>query len=313
MALATITKTVTSTALLVGCLICLRAASASAAGARCAEDCLRGFTQKYLEALAKGDASRLPLSPTVKVTENGQAIAPGEGLLKASAALGTYRFFIEDASTAQAGFIGTLVQDGAPAILWLRLRIERSKITELETIVARKGSHPLFATEAFAAIHPLFQEQIPTAARETRERLIAIANSYFDGIEAHDSKVVLADPACDRIENGVQTTHRPDKPESRGCAASADTLTHIKSVDHRRFPIVDRKRGVVMAVFTFAIPGDAAAPSPTNAARAAQPQAPPHKPRTLLLVELFKIAGGKIQRIEAVMHNLPYGSLPGWP
>ena len=32
----------------------------------------------------------------------------------------------------------------------------------------------------------------------------------------------------------------------------------------------------------------------------------------LLLAELFKIAGGEIQRIETVMHNLPYGSGSGW-
>ena len=32
----------------------------------------------------------------------------------------------------------------------------------------------------------------------------------------------------------------------------------------------------------------------------------------LLLAELFKIAAGEIQRIETVMHNLPYGSESGW-
>ena len=39
---------------------------------------------------------------------------------------------------------------------------------------------------------------------------------------------------------------------------------------------------------------------------------PPREGRMLLLAELFKFAGGEIQRIETVMHNLPYGSTSGW-
>lgn len=39
---------------------------------------------------------------------------------------------------------------------------------------------------------------------------------------------------------------------------------------------------------------------------------PPREGRMLLLAELFKIAGGEIQRIETVMHNLAYGSRSGW-
>ena len=36
------------------------------------------------------------------------------------------------------------------------------------------------------------------------------------------------------------------------------------------------------------------------------------EPRTLLLTEWFKIDDGKIQHIEAIMHNLPHGSTSGW-
>jgi hypothetical protein len=49
----------------------------------------------------------------------------------------------------------------------------------------------------------------------------------------------------------------------------------------------------------FDIPADAAA-------------TPPREGRMLLLAELFKIAGGEIQRLETVMHNLPHGSGSGW-
>jgi hypothetical protein len=285
-----------------------------AAAEPCDAACLRGFTQQYIDALTQGDPGRLPLAAGAKSTENGQPSGPGQGLWKTAVKFGGYRFFIEDPSTSRASFVGVFEQGAAPAILWLCLKIDRGKISEAETIVARKGSHPLFAPEALTVPYPGFSESVAPRDRGSRKELIAAANSYLDGIEQHDSRVVRADPACDRIENGVQTTHRPGRAESQGCASSVDGLKHIKRVDHRRFPIVDREHGVVMAVFTFDIPGEAApAASPAkNAVAIATPATSPRQPRTLLLMELFKVVGGRITRIEAVMHNLPYGGLPGW-
>ena len=63
----------------------------------------------------------------------------------------------------------------------------------------------------------------------------------------------------------------------------------------RRYPVVDEERGVVLSMVLFDIPADASA-------------TPPREARMLLLAELFKISRGEIQRIETVMHNLPYGS-----
>ena len=280
----------------------------------CNKTCLRQFSQSYIDALVKNDSKNLPLASIVKFTENGKEIKLGEGLWKSAKSIGEYRFFIEDPETSQASFIGVVEEANGPVILWLRLKVDKKQISEIETIVTRKGSHAIFVPESLKTPYPPFTEAIAPNKRESRDRLIAITNSYFDGIEAHDSKIVLADSNCDRIENGMKTTHRNTiGSKVENCATSADLLTYIKSVDNRRFPIVDQEHGVVLAVITFDIPaGPPPMPAQSTVADVELMSKLRNTARTLLLAELFKIEIGKIQHIEAFMHNLPYGGTPGW-
>jgi hypothetical protein len=279
---------------------------------------LRGLTDRYLRALVQADPEAF-LDPDVRYTENGQQLPPAEGLWKSATGVGTYRRYLEDPQTQQAMFVGTLVESGSPALVSLRLGIRNGKIAEVETIVARKGSHPLFAPENLDSPAPLWSA--PVAARDVRSRdkLVSIADSYFEGLERHDSAIIAAAPTCRRIENGVQTTQR-NGDASAHCAASAARLLYIKGVRNRRFPVVDPEQGIVVATVLFDIPGETPAvasgisavaslqPNPDDRIRAALQQ-----PRMLLLTELFKIENGQIQEIEAVMHNLPHGSTSGWP
>ena len=88
-------------------------------------------------------------------------------------------------------------------------------------------------------------------------------------------------------------------PTSRACAMAVDRLTYIKSVFNRRYDVVDEERGAVLSMVMFDIPADATT-------------TPPRDARMLLLAELFKVTRCEIERIETVMHNLPYGSQSGW-
>ncbi len=54
-----------------------------------------------------------------------------------------------------------------------------------------------------------------------RELLIAIANSYFDGLTTHDGSIILAHPGCTRNENGTHTAGpnpNPDAAKGKGKA-----------------------------------------------------------------------------------------------
>ncbi len=212
----------------------------------------------------------------------------------------TRRDVFADPANGQVALWSVLNDGGAPMLLSARLKVQERRIHEIETVVARKGSHALFSPDAFAALPSVYQQSLDPGQRTPGDRMVAIADGYFEGIAKHDSRLVSSAVDCNRFENGVRMTNRPGaEPTPRACATAVDRLTHIKAVPERRYPVVDEERGVVLSMVVFDIPADAAA-------------TPPREGRMLLLAELFKIASGEIQRIETVMHNLPYGSGSGW-
>ncbi len=287
--------------------------SQPAAANECGRECLRTLTDRYLEALTTQDAARLPLAENVRFTENGQTLKVGEGLWKAATGVGAFREYFVDPSTDSALFIGVVDESSAPAILAARLTVDGASISEIETIVARQGSHPLFAPERLQDADPLFSATEPLASRVPRERLIEIANAYFDGIERNSSRDIPATADCERFENGLKVTFRT--PTSGNCAKSADHINYIKAVRDRRYFIVDEATGIVACTIVFDIPGGDPLPARAGApadSGEAQLQTTLRQPRTLLLTEIFKIQGGHIARIQAVMHNLPHGSQSGW-
>jgi hypothetical protein len=287
------------------------AADASAAAPACDARCLRTQLDHYLDALLRHDPTEVRRSSALRFTENGTVGALGDGLWQKASGLGTYRQYFVDPVSQQAMFLGIVNEGDEPAIASIRLGFKGGDLVEVEQIVARKGSHALFSPVAFVTPNLLLSSPVAPGKRLSRAKLIEVANSYFEGIQHHSSKLVKAAPDCQRIENGVQTTGRPGGG-SRNCQDSADLLTYIKSVDNRRFPVVDVEHGIVVSTFMFDIPGEVApangpaiSPDPQLAARLRQP-------RTLLLTEWFKIDDGVIQHIEAIMHNLPHGAKSGW-
>jgi hypothetical protein len=289
-------------------VMCLSAA-VQAQTKSCDAACLRGMADKYLEALVKRDATQLPLAKNVKFTENGKALTLKEGLWKAASSVGEFREFYCDASTGNALVLAVVDESGAPAIIATRLKVTNRQITEIENVVARKGSHPLFVPDAMK-IDPIYNEKVSDDTRVPRKRMIEIADSYFDGIEKNTSENIPAIATCDRFENGVKTTFRT--PASGNCAKSADSLNYIKAVRDRRYFIVDESTGLVAGTVVFDIPGGDPVPNSQAAGPDGQLQTTLRQPRSLLLTELFKIDGGNLIRIQAVMHNLPHGSKSGW-
>lgn len=279
----------------------------------CDQVCLQAIVTNYLSALPKHDAGKMPLAAKVKYTENGTTMKIGDGLWKSATKISDYREIFSDDSTGNALVIAVIDEGPTQAIIATRLRAPDGKITDIESIVARKGSHPLFTPELLTAPDPRFFAKVDPDTRVPRQRMIDIANSYFDGIERNSSKGIPAIPDCDRYENGTKTTFRT--PTSGNCAKSADNINYIKAVRDRRYFIVDETTGVVACTIVFDIPGGDPMPAQTAqnpSGSEAQLQTTLRQPRMLLLTEIFKIEAGNIARIQAVMHNLPHGSKSGW-
>ena len=271
------------------------------------KDLLR-FINEYLEALLVHDHTRLKLAENYKATENGSPLILGEGIWQRVRTIILRKSFV-DAAENQAGFWGVLEeQGGEKALFVLRLKIIDNQITEIETLLSRKGCHPLFSPD-IARNNPLWDAPIPESDRLTREELISIADSYFEGIEKSDGSIVKIHPDCQRKENGIKTTNNPDLLNF-STQAGIYRFDYITKVRERRYPIVDINRGLVWGIVVFDIPG-------TNVRDKQLPEGSIQhdlraKPRCLLLYEIFKIEDGLIRDIDAFMSNAPLNATHGW-
>ena len=103
----------------------------------CDRACLEGFVTQYLEALVAHDPARLPVAPGVVFSENDVPLRLGEALWRTASGLGSYRLVFADPEAGQVGFMGTIRENGRPASLVLRLKIDAGRIAEAETLVLR--------------------------------------------------------------------------------------------------------------------------------------------------------------------------------
>ncbi len=311
--------------------VLLLAAAGSAQAASCDRACLEGFVDRYFDALLKHDPARVPLAANVRYTEDGQQLAIGDGLWRTMHAKGHYRLFVTDPKAGQVAFFGTIEEDnrdptkGTEVLMALRLRVRDGKITQVEELMNR-DEKPALAMDG-KTVDPIYLATVPPAERVSRAELIATANKYFTGMQKNDGKgdYPFADD-CNRLENGGQTTNaptpagqtRPDPKTATNYSAQWSCMEQFKSgllhfvsrIRDRRYVAVDEERGIVFAFGFFDHEGGDTRHFTTPDGR--QIVAGPVQPWTWEIAELFKVQGGKIHRIQAVLQRSPYGMNSGW-
>jgi hypothetical protein len=85
-----------------------------------------------------------------------------------------------DPTSGQVAVWAVLDESSASVLLSVRLKVLDQRIHEIETVVARKGSHALFSPDTFASLPSVFQDVLDPGQRAPRERMIAIADGYFE-------------------------------------------------------------------------------------------------------------------------------------
>lgn len=298
-------------------------APAARAADLCDRTCLGGMVDRYLEALVAHDPARLPLAQGVRFTEDGQELRLGDGLWATASAPGRYKLTVADPEDGQAGFYGTVFENGKPVLLALRLKVEYGLISEIETIVARPpvlGAStlpPAGATmEQKGAPRPQFLQDVPERERMSREDLVRVGNAYFTALAGNTGRDTAPFwPSCERWENGTQTTNNPSRGSATGFNVTAlncedqqksGFFPFVTAIRNRRFPIVDRQRGLVMGFAFFEHQGALKEIHLTNGQTIPSPV---KAPLTFEISELFQIHGGKIDQIEAVLNTVPYGMI----
>jgi hypothetical protein len=276
--------------------------------------------------MVKHDPSGLPLAGTVKYTEDTATIPVGDGLwVGASERPPTFKIYAADVTAGQVGFFGLIKEFGKPALLALRLRVEKGKITEIEHVVARNIRGPGMAN--LVTPRPGFVQSVPPSERVSRQEMLRIADSYFDSIEQNNGNVAPFANDCERHENGTQTTtNKPPDPavvdparlasarvDALGCKdqMSSGNLGYITRIRPRRLLIVDEEMGLVYGFPMFVHRGNVRSVKIVGVSGV---EALPKEfgPINLQAGEIFKIRGGKIHEIEANGVLVPYGAKSGW-
>ena len=279
----------------------------------CDRACLIGQLHAYMDALTHHDPSRARLAKDVMFTENDVALPIGAGLWGTVSGASSEGLEAADPSTGQAAWFGLVQEHGAPAYYAMRLRVKDGRIEDVETVVHRQTGLPApFGDVAKYHHDSAFAEGLAPAERRPRERLRAVADSYFNTVELNDGVVFAPfDAECERTENGITTTKAD--PASVGTAAGiaqgceAQFKLGIyrinKRVRERRYPLIDEERGIVVATgfFDHANTFDSYQTTDGKTMKTALKW-----PNTITLMEAFKIRNGRIYRIEAIFTYVPY-------
>jgi hypothetical protein len=295
-------------------------AARAADAAACDRECLHGLMDQYLAALVAHQPQQLKTAADLRFTENTNRMKLGDGLWQTIGALGTFKLYVEDPRSGQVAFYGTVKENGATALLGVRLKQRAQQLTEIETYVIRQatGVHGTF--DNLTTVPAEWNQTVPPAERSTREQLQHDANQYFNGIEQGNGSIVPFAADCLRIENGAQTAPTVPTATRPSMSAVAQFDTHmfdyIHEITNRRFLLADPERGLVYAVVMFQHPGNIKpqmnAVTATGSSTAARTFSLSSYPNTTQIIETFQVRGGKIQRIFAYVSLLPYRQAPGW-
>ncbi len=330
---------------------CAAPAFAQSKAAPCDRACLESFADQYMDALIAHDPKRLPLSPKLKNTENGQHLDPGDGFWRSATSKGKYRLFIDDVPAGEVALITTMTEATHPVTVALRLKIDNRQITEIETFVVRtglNGANGAAELEKLGSPNPAFLATVPAAARASRADLIKTANLYFSALQNNDGKgdySFFADD-CDRLEDGQKTTNNPNfavsgaaagqaeaggrgarggapkqapppdpnafNPAALGCKAQfASGYFHFVTRIRDRRFVAVDPERGLVFSFTF-FDHPAGKYRDYKMSDGKQVSNGPTRPWTFEIAELLKIEGGKIHQVNAVLEQVPYGMLSGW-
>jgi hypothetical protein len=268
---------------------------------------LKAALDQYLNAVVKHDPSVAPLFVGFRQTENAVVVRDGTGLWKSVTALGKVQRRYLDPVNGQAAYFGTVEEEGGAAVVTARIKVEHKKITEAEWYVARRNDPQLSGPLAPGQTNNVFDPEnlaklpppdrvVPKEMRASREALVAITNSYFDGITTHDGSIIMAEKGCMRVENGTTMTGRPGRGGGgpSDCTTGLETI-NIQMVAARRYPVVDEEQQVVLAMAVFL-------------------RKPGTTTRRNVFAEWFAIDNNKIHTVHSAMfYPTPEVPVPNWP
>ena len=290
----------------------------------CDRRCLVKLMDRYLEAVSSQNPSLVPLAVDVKFVENTQKTAIGEGLWRvATAGPKDFKIYAADPVAGQIGFIGVIRVKGEPAILGARLKLVGGKITEIDHMVISSTREPI--AKNFKEPRADFAQPLEPNESTSREKMLEIANSYYDSIVKADGKLAPFAEECQRRENGVITVNAFNQASKETviddfsvfrkmtCSEqmSSGVWSNITRISKRRLIVADQEIGLV---FAFSIIEHDGSPKMMKIVGVPGIEEFPNAygPFDTVAAHMFKIRNGKIYEIEAIGYMDKHGIENGW-
>jgi hypothetical protein len=278
--------------LLLGVSMWGASANAAQSAIPCDRECLRGKVTQLLYAFVKHDVSKLPVSDTLRVTEDAVEKPLGKvGLVRTVTRLRGFQQDIIDERDGVAGADVVVEESGAPVLLVVRLKVVADKLTEVELVATRSAAEGLiFNIDGLSAPGEKMNYAPGPEQLSTRDEAIKAALHYPAGLNAAKTFADVGAPfaaGAYRYENG-QVMAGPDCKFAPGCQnISTQSLAIFNRLGNvqTRVAAVDERMGIVwlrMASGVRERGGD-----------------------QLTVWETFKVYDGKIHAVEAFMKILP--------
>jgi hypothetical protein len=277
---------------------------------------LYAVLDRYLAALAAKNPQRVEWAKTVRNSENNVMIPTGEGLWGTIDSLGEYKLRFADVKTGEVGYFGTVHEPREESAYTVRLKVDaQGRVAEVETIVVRQSDSGIKFENPRYWDKPILNAN--ATKPDSRKDMISLADGYFSTLQMNDGTLhTKFHPDCNRVENGVQTTHNPEFAKivpvsALGCEAQfkMGNYRYDDRLRGRRFPLVDEERGLVLAFGFIDHSGKLDSYQLTDGRTV---HSPVRRPHSFYLAELFKIENGMIMQIEANFITVPYWMPSPW-
>ncbi len=229
----------------------VRAESAAADNTTgCTRAALQSAVDSYIEAQSAGDLSKALLVAKARYIENMTEITKEEGLWNTPLDVAFHRSFLD--VNACRTFTEVIVTEGDKQyVLGTRLRVEKDKISEIDSIVTTKSDW-LFNADNYLRYSKAEDWRVLNIdERVDRQALIDAGNAYFDHFSDRAVKIPFNTP-CARLEGGLYTTKDFDDPNATcyvGFPEGEDKLPILK-----RDYVVDTDMGTVNIFCRFGRP-----------------------------------------------------------
>jgi len=285
-------KNKTIPGLLLGVSMWGATANAAPSAITCDRECLRGKVTQLLYAFVKHDVGKLPVSDTLRVTEDAVEKPLGKvGLVRTVTRLRGFRQDIIDERNGVAGADVVVEESGAPVLLVVRLKVVADKLTEVELAATRSAAEGLiFNIDGLSAPSEQMNYAPGPEQLSTRDEAVEAALHYPAGLNAAKTFADVNAPfaaGAYRYENG-QVMAGPDCRFAPGCQnISTQSLAIFNRLGNvqTRVVAVDERMGIVWLRMAWGVRergGD-----------------------QLTVWETFKVYDGQIHAVEAFMRILP--------